>query len=52
MDTPSRLVSVPFRGSCSEMASHSQLLRADLEVSVPFRGSCSEIPESRPFVGL
>ena len=38
------LVSVPFRGSCSEIKMIIRGgFRAELEVSVPFRGSCSEI---------
>ena len=43
---PGTTVSVPFRGSCSEMlrASHGNIQR--LCVSVPFRGSCSEITQN------
>ena len=36
-------VSVPFRGSCSEMAIVNKFAGTIRLVSVPFRGSCSEI---------
>ena len=38
-----RLVSVPFRGSCSEIRRVLPNDRQERDVSVPFRGSCSEI---------
>ena len=38
-----RGVSVPFRGSCSEMMRSLSALADTRRVSVPFRGSCSEI---------
>ncbi len=37
------MVSVPFRGSCSEIHSEIKSSVNHLAVSVPFRGSCSEI---------
>ena len=40
-------VSVPFRGSCSEIRSYATTKNKLLaKVSVPFRGSCSEIAHS------
>ena len=36
-------VSVPFRGSCSEISSMRARLILFVSVSVPFRGSCSEM---------
>ena len=36
-------VSVPFRGSCSEIGEKLVITGAAEEVSVPFRGSCSEM---------
>ena len=40
-------VSVPFRGSCSEIQLHISLKVDPIQmVSVPFRGSCSEMPEN------
>ena len=36
-------VSVPFRGSCSEIAEGARNEFKTIIVSVPFRGSCSEI---------
>ena len=40
-------VSVPFRGSCSEICKSIACLVYSIAVSVPFRGSCSEI---RPYI--
>ena len=37
------MVSVPFRGSCSEIKYPNIYSRIDIIVSVPFRGSCSEM---------
>ena len=37
------MVSVPFRGSCSEIHSEIKSSVNHLAVSVPFRGSCSEM---------
>ena len=41
--TTSKKVSVPFRGSCSEMLSTIIVDPKRHKVSVPFRGSCSEM---------
>ena len=38
------MVSVPFRGSCSEIVQVTSEDMTAIDVSVPFRGSCSEIP--------
>ena len=40
------IVSVPLRGSCSEMQSFTVRLSFSFIVSVPLRGSCSEIRSS------
>ena len=41
-------VSVPFRGSCSEIVDNLHfIIEIDRKVSVPFRGSCSEISSVR-----
>ena len=37
------MVSVPFRGSCSEIHAEIKSSVNHLAVSVPFRGSCSEM---------
>ena len=37
------MVSVPFRGLCSEISRIEEIDIALAEVSVPFRGLCSEI---------
>ena len=45
-----RFVSVPFRGSCSEIRSFQEEGCRLTKVSVPFRGSCSEIRIAKPFM--
>ena len=38
-----KVVSVPFRGSCSEIIMARMEVHKQEQVSVPFRGSCSEM---------